>query len=74
MQDALNQVKALSIEFNGLDSTLLSESDTGNLKGLEAVPLLGGEKFVSYAKDKMSSIIESWSLDNIKDESINNRR
>lgn len=72
MQDALNQVKALSIEFNGLDSTLLSESDIGNLKGLEAVPLLGGEKFVSYAKDKMSSIIESLGpLDNIKDESIN---
>ena len=58
IQDALKQVQALAMEFNGFDSSTVENFDIAKLEGLAAIPLLGGEKFISIAQPKLTKLRE----------------
>ena len=50
LESAVDQIRNLTLEFNGLDSSVLSTTNVGNLAGHEAIPLMGGDKFLSNIK------------------------
>ena len=42
LKSAMDQIRNLTLEFNGLDSSALSTTNVGNLADHDAIPLLGG--------------------------------
>ena len=58
LESAVDQIRNLTLEFNGLDSSVLSTTNVGNLAGHEAIPLMGGDKFLSNIKATVEKLEE----------------
>ena len=58
LESAVDQIRNLTLEFNGLDSSALSTTNVGNLADHEAIPLMGGDKFLSNIKATVEKLEE----------------